>query len=147
MIRNWYDEIPHPVLKTKREITKYIKIWLRLWPQRYSSSKVWMTHDDSGLLVYYKLPLWAFGSGELKKNLFYGNLSKRMRKLEQVPGGARIPPAGAIWIILPKYDIHTSNSLQDIRQTGPWNIGHADLQFMTHKSMSQGWAMSDQLSA
>ena len=31
--------------------------------------------------------------------------------------------------------------------TGPWNIGHADLHFMTHKSMSQGLAMSDQLSA
>ena len=28
-----------------------------------------------------------------------------------------------------------------------WNIGHADLHFMTHKSMSQGLAMSDQLSA
>ena len=24
MIRNWYNQIPHPVLKTKREITKYI---------------------------------------------------------------------------------------------------------------------------
>ena len=26
-------------------------------------------------------------------------------------------------------------------------LGHADLHFMTHKSISQGWAMSDQLSA
>ena len=26
--------------------------------------------------------------------------------------------------------------------TGPWNIGHADLHFMTHKSMLQSWAMS-----
>ena len=25
MIRNWYNQIPHPALKTKREITKYIK--------------------------------------------------------------------------------------------------------------------------
>ena len=24
MIRNWYNQIPHPALKTKREITKYI---------------------------------------------------------------------------------------------------------------------------
>ena len=24
MIRNWYIQIPHPALKTKREITKYI---------------------------------------------------------------------------------------------------------------------------
>ena len=23
MIRNWYDQIPYPTLKTKREITKY----------------------------------------------------------------------------------------------------------------------------
>ena len=39
------------------------KIWSRLanWLQRHSSV------DDDGQLVYYKLPLWAFGSGELKK--------------------------------------------------------------------------------
>ena len=46
-------------------------------------------------------------------------------------------------------DVHTSNSLQDIRQNH-WTIkytGHADLHFMTHKSTSQGLAMSDQLSA
>ena len=24
MIRNWYNQIPYPILKTKREITKYI---------------------------------------------------------------------------------------------------------------------------
>ena len=24
MIKNWYSQIPHPALKTKREITKYI---------------------------------------------------------------------------------------------------------------------------
>ena len=58
------------------------------------------------------------------------------------------PNLGPYWFIIAKYDVHTSTSLQDIRQiTGPWNIGHADLHFMTHKSMSQGWAMSDQLSA
>ena len=28
MIRNWYNQIPHPAIKTKREITKYIN-----WPQ------------------------------------------------------------------------------------------------------------------
>ena len=28
---------------------------------------------------------------------------------------------------------------------GPWNIGHDDLQFMTHKSKSQGQLISDQL--
>ena len=92
------------------------------------------------------------------------------------------------WLIIPNHNVHTSNSLQDIRQnhwtmeyrsqwptlilgsnirsywfilpdihqivfkilgkiTGLWNTGHADLHFMTHKSMSQGLAMSDQLSA
>ena len=25
MIRNWYNQIPYPALKTKREITKYIQ--------------------------------------------------------------------------------------------------------------------------
>ena len=45
------------------------KIQLRLadWLQRYSSLKVWTTMDDDDWpLVYYKLTLWAFGSGELK---------------------------------------------------------------------------------
>ena len=26
MVRNWYNQIPHPTLKTKREITKYINL-------------------------------------------------------------------------------------------------------------------------
>ena len=41
------------------------KIWSRFttWPQRYSSLKVWTT--DSRPVVYYKLTLWACGSGEL----------------------------------------------------------------------------------
>ena len=46
------------------------KIWSRLanWLQRYSSLKVWTTTDnDGGPLVYYKLTLSAFGSGELIK--------------------------------------------------------------------------------
>ena len=60
---------PHPSDATH-------KIWSRLanWLQRYSSLKVWTTTDDDGRrrtddgpLVYYKLTLWAFGSGELKK--------------------------------------------------------------------------------
>ena len=48
------------------------KIWSRLasWLQRYSSLKVWRTTDGRTdgrrPLVYYKLILWAFGSGELK---------------------------------------------------------------------------------
>ena len=59
---------PHPSDATH-------KIWSRLanWLQRYSSLKVWMTTDvdwrrqtDDGSLVYCKLILWAFGSGELK---------------------------------------------------------------------------------
>ena len=29
MIRNWYNQIPYPTLKTKREITKYIDSSLR----------------------------------------------------------------------------------------------------------------------
>ena len=56
------------------------KIWLKLanWSWRYFCSKVWMTTTDDdgrrrtttddGALLYYKLALWAFGSGELKMN-------------------------------------------------------------------------------
>ena len=64
---------PHPSDATH-------KIWSRLAdsPQRYSSLKVWTTTDgrrrrrtDDGPLVYYKLTLWAFGSGELKTCLEY----------------------------------------------------------------------------
>ena len=50
------------------------KIWSRLanWLQRFSSLKVWTTtDDDDGRLVYYKLTLWAFGSGELKRQKTY----------------------------------------------------------------------------
>ena len=54
----------------------FVKIWLRSahWLWRYSCLKVWTdTHTDwltdrqtSARLVYYKLTLWAFGTGELK---------------------------------------------------------------------------------
>ena len=60
---------PHPNHATH-------EIWSRLahWLQRYLRLKVWTTTDDDdgrrtddGPLVYYKLILWAFGSGELTK--------------------------------------------------------------------------------
>ena len=66
--QNLMQPFPHPSDATH-------KIWSRLanWLQRYSSLKVWTTTDDGrtdgrtdGSLVYYKLTLWAFGSGELK---------------------------------------------------------------------------------
>ena len=55
---------PHPSDATH-------KMWSRLanWLQRYSSLKVWTTGD--GPLVYYKLTLWSFGSGELKIHLIF----------------------------------------------------------------------------
>ena len=50
---------PHPKDATD-------KIWLQLanWSWGYFCSKEWTT--DEGALLYYKLTLWAFGSGELK---------------------------------------------------------------------------------
>ena len=75
--QNLMQPFPHPSNATH-------KIWSRLadWLQRYSSLKVWTTEDDGrrqtttddddgwttddGPLVYYKLTLWAFGSGKLK---------------------------------------------------------------------------------
>ena len=34
------------------------------------------------------------------------------------------------WPIIPKYDVHKSNNLQDVMQNhGPWNIGHSYLHF------------------
>ena len=76
--QNLMQPFPHPSDATH-------KIWSRLayWLQRYSSLKVWTTDDDDGRrrrrtddgpLVYYKLTLWAFGSGELA----------RARKLQQL---------------------------------------------------------------
>ena len=62
--KNLMQPFPHPSDATHR-------IWsiLANLPQRYSSLKVWtrttmMTMDDRPL-VYYKLTLWAFSSGEL----------------------------------------------------------------------------------
>ena len=58
--QNLMQPFPHPKDATD-------KIWLKLanWSWRYKCSKVWMTTDDRALL-YYKLTLWAFGSGQLK---------------------------------------------------------------------------------
>ena len=65
----WSDLLQMLMLMQPDDATH--KIWSRLanLPQRYSSSKVWMDggwSTDGGPLVYYKLTLWAFRSGELK---------------------------------------------------------------------------------
>ena len=76
---------PHPSDTTH-------KIWSRLanWLQRYSSLKVWTTDDDGRRrrtddrpLVYYKLTLWAFGSGELKKKQTKNKKTKQTKKKQQ----------------------------------------------------------------
>ena len=57
------------------------KIWLKLasWSWRYNCLKVWTTTDNRALL-YYKLTLWAFGSGELKMLYFFQYIHwKRMK--------------------------------------------------------------------
>ena len=43
------------------------KFWLKSanWSWRYICSKVWTMMTDARALLYYKLTLWAFGSGEL----------------------------------------------------------------------------------
>ena len=58
--------LPHPSDATH-------KIWSRLasWLQRCTGLKVWMTTDADAPLLYYKLTLRAFGSGELKKKFFW----------------------------------------------------------------------------
>ena len=50
--------------------------------------------------------------------------------------------------ILPKYDVYKSNSLQDIKQNH-WTMKYRSYwpSLHDHKFTSQGWAMSDQLSA
>ena len=48
------------------------------WPTSFRDIQVWKcgrrrwrtTDDDDGPMVYYKLTLWAFGSGELKKKMW-----------------------------------------------------------------------------
>ena len=42
MIRNWYNQIPHPALKTKREITKYIN-----WRVQLTRRCTWSLVSDS----------------------------------------------------------------------------------------------------
>ena len=49
---------PHPSDATH-------KIWSRLATEIFKFESV----EDDGPLVYYKLTLWAFGSGELKRTV------------------------------------------------------------------------------
>ena len=64
MIRNWYNQIPHPAPKTKREITKYInwrqftkgtrgKLNEQLFPSRWSFSYLKFTK-----LIKRSMELW-----------------------------------------------------------------------------------------
>ena len=53
---------PHPKDATD-------KIWQKLanWSWRYNCSEVWTTTTDDRALLYCKLTLWAFDSGQLTK--------------------------------------------------------------------------------
>ena len=79
---------PHPSDATH-------KIWSRLanWLQRYSILKVWTITDD-GPLVYYKLTLWAFGSGELKMPL--NSLPDADHNLPEMKTKSPSCPAGGV---------------------------------------------------
>ena len=57
MIRNWYNQIPHPALKTKRKITKHIKFTKgtrgkqteQLFPTEYvSQTSNWINFASGG---------------------------------------------------------------------------------------------------
>ena len=62
MIRNWYNQIPYPALKTKKEITKYIN-WRqftkgthgkqneRLFPNRWSFSYLKFTKYVTNIIA------------------------------------------------------------------------------------------------
>ena len=51
MIRNWYNQIPHPALKTKRETTKYIS-----WQQFTKGTRSKPNKDRFPRQVVIQLP-------------------------------------------------------------------------------------------
>ena len=72
MIKNWYNQIPHPALKTKREITKYIN-WQQftkgtpgkpndqLFPNRWSFSYLKFTKYVTNIIAE---PKYKYGQQE-----------------------------------------------------------------------------------
>ena len=114
--QNLRQSFPHPSDATH-------KIWSRLanWLQRYSSLKVWMMTDDErqlqedGPLVYCKLTLWAFGSGEL---IIYVEANV-MNMYAKFP----LHPPYGFWgdvflIFLRKYTLYVAMATNQIRQFG-----------------------------
>ena len=112
---------PHPKDATD-------KIWLKLdnWSWRYICSKVRTT--DNRALLYYKLTLWAFDSGELKieqqvaQRAMIAHLSPmcqcQMWSFQQSQWSTFILRSNvwSYWTTIPNCHVQTSNGLQDIRQ-------------------------------
>ena len=54
------------------------------WPTGFRDIQVWKCgrrRTEDGPLVYYKLILWAFGSGELKTEIFWSSASRTWQPL------------------------------------------------------------------
>ena len=51
MIRNWYNQIPHPALKAKKEITKYIN-----WQQSMKDTRGKSNEQFFSIQVVIQLP-------------------------------------------------------------------------------------------
>ena len=118
---------PHPSDATH-------KFWSRLakWLQRYSSLKVWTTTrdgrrgTDDGPLVYYKLTLWAFGSGELitekrwrHRFPYYKSMGvfccHRNQSFKPICPKTLFNPSPTLMMLHIKFDQHWSTGLRDIQ--------------------------------
>ena len=82
MIRKWYNQIPYPALKIKREITKYIN-WQQVTKgtrgkpiEQLFPRQVVIQAGSLELLVSYRFFVWApLGSSQVQANCGYSVFS------------------------------------------------------------------------
>ena len=108
--QNLMQPFPHPIDASHN-------IWPRLanWLQRYSSLKVWKTADRP--LVYYKLTLWAFGSGELTIILQKLMLWTILQSFSFIPH-IHVPSEELIFNIFHKFSLLVATTTNQIDRFG-----------------------------
>ena len=111
MIRNWYNQIPHPALKTKREITKYIN-WQQftkgtrgkpneqLFPRQVVIEKWLQTTPENW---NYKSIKWMYGE------TFEGQHTAQPQELWNKPQAFEIKPLSGchfedLWTFNPRFE-------------------------------------------
>ena len=117
------------------------------WPSRFRDIQVWKCGrrrrrwwTDDGPFVYYKLTLWAFGSGELIMKIasaHWDEMNCRILDLHHVPVEESMLLLLALRVLPQPYPVKILKSIYPAAKPRPYNYGDKLDQQMTQNNNSR----------